>query len=138
MNNSFSYVTGSILRIACQSFLTYDQVEFKPGPSLNMIIGPNGTGKSTIACAIAIGLGFPAKVLGRSTKLSSYCKNDSNEECWIELELKGKPGDKNLIVRRVLSRDSEKSTFYLNGDQRSAKEVGERMEMLSVQVGNLW
>ena len=27
-----------------------------------MIIGPNGTGKSTIACAIAIGLGFPAKV----------------------------------------------------------------------------
>jgi hypothetical protein len=60
---SHRYVTGSIVRIACQSFLTYDQVEFQPGPALNMIIGPNGTGKSTIACAIAIGLGFPAKVL---------------------------------------------------------------------------
>jgi predicted ATPase len=42
--------------------MTYDQVEFKPGPHLNMILGPNGTGKSSIAAAIAIGLGFPAKV----------------------------------------------------------------------------
>lgn len=102
-----------------------------------MIIGPNGTGKSTIACAIAIGLGFPAKVrfspsvsfglrlirrvlllsqvLGRSTKISQYCKNDSNEETWIEIELKGKPGKKNLVVRRFLQRDSERSKFTLNG-----------------------
>ncbi|GAA5873376.1 hypothetical protein JCM16303_001107 [Sporobolomyces ruberrimus] len=137
VRDTTGYVTGSIVRIACQSFLTYDQVEFQPGPALNMIIGPNGTGKSTIACAIAIGLGFPAKVLGRSTKLSSYCKNDSNDECWIELELKGKPGQKNLVVRRTLSRDSEKSSFTLDGNHANAKEVGERMENLSVQVGNL-
>ena len=42
--------------------MTYDHVEFRPGPHLNMILGPNGTGKSTIAAAIAIGLGFPPKV----------------------------------------------------------------------------
>ncbi|GAA6029928.1 hypothetical protein JCM8097_009173 [Rhodosporidiobolus ruineniae] len=132
-----SYVTGSIIRIACHSFLTYDSVEFRPGPALNMIIGPNGTGKSTIACAIAIGLGFPAKVLGRSTKLSQYCKNDSNAETWIELELKGKPGKKNLTVRRFLYRDSEKSTFQLNGEEVPAHTVAEHMEELQVQVGNL-
>ncbi|GAA6015672.1 hypothetical protein JCM10207_008167 [Rhodosporidiobolus poonsookiae] len=131
------YVTGSIVRIKCHSFLTYDEVEFRPGPALNMIIGPNGTGKSTIACAIAIGLGFPAKVLGRSTKLTQYCKNDSNEETWIEIELKGKPGKKNLTVRRVLSRDSEKTKFLLNGNEANAKEVAENMEELQVQVGNL-
>ncbi|GAA6064062.1 hypothetical protein JCM10212_007036 [Sporobolomyces blumeae] len=131
------YVTGSIVRIACQSFLTYDNVEFRPGPALNMIIGPNGTGKSTIACAIAIGLGFPAKVLGRSNKLASYCKNDSTAETWIELELKGRPGKKNLVVRRVLSRDSEKTKFFLNGNEAAAREVAERMEELQVQVGNL-
>ena len=59
---SGSYVTGSIVRIACENFVIYSSVEFFPGPDLNMIIGPNGTGKSTIACAIAIGLGFPASV----------------------------------------------------------------------------
>ncbi|TNY24149.1 P-loop containing nucleoside triphosphate hydrolase protein [Rhodotorula diobovata] len=131
------YVTGSIVRIACHSFLTYDSVEFRPGPALNMIIGPNGTGKSTIACAIAIGLGFPAKVLGRSTKLSAYCKNDSNEATWIEIELKGKPGQKNLVVRRHLSRDSEKTRFELDGEDASSKAVMEQMEQLQVQVGNL-
>ncbi|BGP37124.1 Structural maintenance of chromosomes protein 5 [Rhodotorula kratochvilovae] len=131
------YVTGSIVRIACHSFLTYDSVEFRPGPALNMIIGPNGTGKSTIACAIAIGLGFPAKVLGRSTKLSAYCKNDSNEATWIEIELKGKPGQKNLVVKRHLSRDSEKTHFELDGKDATAKDVAEQMEELQVQIGNL-
>jgi chromosome segregation ATPase len=53
---------GSIVRIALENFLTYDSVSFTPGPDLNMILGPNGTGKSTIACAIAIGLGFSLKV----------------------------------------------------------------------------
>ncbi|BGP13190.1 Structural maintenance of chromosomes protein 5 [Rhodosporidiobolus nylandii] len=131
------YVTGSIVRIACRSFLTYDFVEFRPGPALNMIIGPNGTGKSTIACAIAIGLGFPAKVLGRSTKVSQYCKNDSNEQTWIEIELKGRPGKKNLTVKRYLSRDSEKTRFKLNDNDATAAEVAEHMEELQVQVGNL-
>lgn len=42
--------------------MTYDNVEFRPGPHLNMILGPNGTGKSSIAAAIAIGLAFPPKV----------------------------------------------------------------------------
>jgi chromosome segregation ATPase len=32
------------------------------GPHLNMILGPNGTGKSSIAAALAIGLGFHPNV----------------------------------------------------------------------------
>jgi chromosome segregation ATPase len=42
--------------------MTYDFVEFNPGPHLNMILGPNGTGKSTVAAGIAIGLGFKPEV----------------------------------------------------------------------------
>lgn len=53
---------GSIVRIHCVNFQTYDNVSCYPGPDLNMIIGPNGTGKSTLAAAIAVGLGFPPKV----------------------------------------------------------------------------
>jgi hypothetical protein len=49
---------GSIVRIKVQNFVTYTQVEVFPGPNLNMVIGPNGTGKSTIVCAICLGLGW--------------------------------------------------------------------------------
>jgi structural maintenance of chromosomes protein 5 len=58
----YSYVPGSIVRVQLHNFLTYDHVEFRPGPHLNMIIGPNGTGKSSIACAIALGLNWPPSV----------------------------------------------------------------------------
>ncbi|GAA6011423.1 hypothetical protein JCM11491_002778 [Sporobolomyces phaffii] len=137
VRDSTGYVTGSIVRIACQAFLTYDHVEFRPGPALNMIIGPNGSGKSTIACAIAIGLGFSPKVLGRSNKIREYCKNNSNEECWIEIELKGKPREKNHVIRRTLSRDTDRTVFHLDGIQARASEVAERMEDLGIQVNNL-
>jgi hypothetical protein len=64
---SASYVPGSIVRVQLHNFLTYDHVEFRPGPHLNMIIGPNGTGKSSIACAIALGLNWPPSVRYFST-----------------------------------------------------------------------
>lgn len=57
-----SFIPGSIVRVQLKNFVTYDYVEFFPGPYLNMILGPNGTGKSTIACAICLGLNFPAAV----------------------------------------------------------------------------
>ena len=52
------YQPGSILRVKLKDFVTYTAVEFTPGPSLNMVIGPNGTGKSTLVCAICLGLGW--------------------------------------------------------------------------------
>lgn len=45
-----------------KSFVTYESCTFSPGPNLNMIIGPNGTGKSTIVCALALGLGWNTNV----------------------------------------------------------------------------
>ena len=53
---------GSIVRVKLQNFVTYTSAEFFPGPSLNMVIGPNGTGKSTLVCAICLGLGWGPQV----------------------------------------------------------------------------
>ena len=53
---------GSIVRVKLTNFVTYTAVEFYPGPSLNMVIGPNGTGKSTLVCAICLGLGWGPQV----------------------------------------------------------------------------
>ena len=53
---------GSIVRVKLANFVTYTAVEFLPGPRLNMVIGPNGTGKSTLVCAICLGLGWGPQV----------------------------------------------------------------------------
>ena len=53
---------GSIARVKLENFVTYSSAEFFPGPSLNMVIGPNGTGKSTLVCAICLGLGWGPQV----------------------------------------------------------------------------
>lgn len=56
------YKPGAIVRIKVANFVTYTSAEFHPGPKLNMVIGPNGTGKSTLVCAICLGLGWGPQV----------------------------------------------------------------------------
>ncbi|EJU06652.1 P-loop containing nucleoside triphosphate hydrolase protein [Dacryopinax primogenitus] len=130
------YVPGSIVRIALENFMTYDSTEFRPCPYLNMVLGPNGTGKSSIASAIAIGLGFSPSLLGRSSSVHSYVKHGA-ESGWIEIELKGKPGQGNLIIRRGLVSNNDSSTYLLNGKNVPAKAVKDAVEELNVQVANL-
>lgn len=49
---------------------TYDYSVVYPGPHLNMIVGANGTGKSSIVCAICLGLAGKTAILGRGDKVS--------------------------------------------------------------------
>lgn len=51
------YKSGSIVRVKMLNFLTYDECEVFPGPKLNVVIGPNGTGKSTLTHAICLACG---------------------------------------------------------------------------------
>ncbi|KAH7912946.1 hypothetical protein BJ138DRAFT_1147123 [Hygrophoropsis aurantiaca] len=130
------YIPGSIVRIQLSNFVTYDWVEFRPGPYLNMILGPNGTGKSSIACAICLGLNWSPSVLGRATDLNSFVKND-RDSGYIEIELKGPKGEPNLVIKRNLNAKSRGSTFLLNGQSATGREITSRMAKLNVQVGNL-
>jgi hypothetical protein len=70
--SAMEHQPGSIVRVKLDNFVTYDSVEFFPGPSLNMVIGPNGTGKSTLVCAICLGLGWGPQVRIGSWVLFSY------------------------------------------------------------------
>ena len=40
-----------------------------------MVIGANGTGKSTIVCGICLGLGGKPSILGRATSATEYIKH---------------------------------------------------------------
>ena len=44
------------------NFMTYDDCSFEPGPGLNLVLGPNGTGKSSIVSALCVGLAGNPKV----------------------------------------------------------------------------
>ena len=61
-------------------------MEVNPGPNLNVIIGPNATGKSTIVNAICLGLGGKTTTLGRAKDPLAYIKHGC-ENALIEIEL---------------------------------------------------
>lgn len=148
---------GSIVRVKLQNFVTYTSAEFFPGPSLNMIIGPNGTGKSTLVCAICLGLGWSPQVchinvvlsivgtvteklqhLGRAKDVAEYVKHGCHEGM-IEIELAKRPKDRggNPVVRRVIKREGNKSQFYVNGKQAPQKGVLDLARSFSIQIDNL-
>ncbi|RQM29486.1 hypothetical protein B5M09_012717 [Aphanomyces astaci] len=56
------YVHGFIYRIRLHNFITYADAELFPVPCLNLVIGPNGSGKASIACALCVRLGGSTKV----------------------------------------------------------------------------
>eukprot|EP00124_Ichthyophonus_hoferi_P003391 Ihof_evm2s291 gene=Ihof_evmTU2s291 len=126
------YREGSIVRVALSRFVTYDSVEFRPGPNLNMIIGPNGNGKSTLVCAMCLGLGGQPKLLGRATKASDYIKY-GEESCRIELELQKEGG--NVIVERVITA-SNTSTWRINNCPAKEKDVAKIVEDFRIQFDN--
>lgn len=54
------------------------------------------------------------QVMARTKALRRYVK-DGTDEGFVEIELKGRPGKRNLTVRRSLSSKDDKSTFIING-----------------------
>ena len=60
---------------------------FSPFGSLNMVVGPNGTGKSTILCAICLGLGGEPRLLGRADDARLFIMHEQDlAEVEIEVE----------------------------------------------------
>jgi chromosome segregation ATPase len=54
------------------------------------------------------------------------------------MELKAPKGRRNYVIRRNLTATSKSSTFTLNGQPATGKEIQTKMAELNVQVGNMW
>jgi len=126
---------GRIVRLKLINFLTYDDCEFEPGQHLNVILGPNGTGKSSIVCAICLGLGGKPTLLGRAKDICDYVQH-RKDQATIEIELY-KASRPNLIVKRIINRGSQKTLWYLNGKESSQNHVVETVGKMNVQMNNL-
>uniref|UniRef100_A0A4W3I9B1 Structural maintenance of chromosomes protein 5 n=1 Tax=Callorhinchus milii TaxID=7868 RepID=A0A4W3I9B1_CALMI len=96
--------------------------------------GANGTGKSSIVCAICLGLAGRTSVIGRGDKVGLYVKRGFDKGS-IELELYKPPH--NLIISREISVSNNQSTWQINGEHATQKMVEEQTSALSIQVSNL-
>ncbi|SAM05558.1 hypothetical protein [Absidia glauca] len=129
------YVEGSIVKIVLRNFVTYDYCEFTPGPQLNMIIGPNGTGKSTIVCAVALGLGGSPLLLGRARNIADFVKTGESNAS-IQIELKKVTGP-NAVIQRNINKANNASTWKYNGRPATNKDIMTVITSLNIQVDNL-
>lgn len=128
------YVEGSIRRITMKNFLTYDYSVVYPGPNLNMIVGANGTGKSSIVCAICLGLAGKTTILGRGDKVGLYVKRGCHKG-FIEIELCKNDGS--IVIHREIHVENNQSLWMLNGRHCNQKNVEEEVKALRIQVSNL-
>lgn len=134
---------GSIVRVKLTNFVTYTKAEFHPGPNLNMVIGPNGTGKSTLVCAICLGLGWPPIHLGRAKDINEFVKHGAKKAS-IEIELKADPKrhSHNPIITTIIPKDGGKSAesktqFLIDGKKSTKKAVMDLARSFFIQVDNL-
>ncbi|NXJ07583.1 SMC5 protein, partial [Odontophorus gujanensis] len=128
------FVEGSIVRIFMENFLTYDTCEVRPGPNLNMIIGANGTGKSSIVCAICLGLAGKPSFLGRAEKVGLFVKQGCLKGL-VEIELFKVP--ENIVITREIQVVTNTSTWHINKKLTTLKAVEEQVAALNIQVDNL-
>ncbi|XP_014650918.1 PREDICTED: structural maintenance of chromosomes protein 5 isoform X2 [Ceratotherium simum simum] len=134
LQSSGPFVEGSIVRIAMENFLTYDICEVSPGPHLNMIIGANGTGKSSIVCAICLGLAGKPAFMGRADKVGFFVKRGCSKGM-VEIELFKISG--NLVITREIDVAKNQSFWFINKKSTTQKIVEEQVAALNIQVGNL-
>ncbi|XP_015276006.1 PREDICTED: structural maintenance of chromosomes protein 5 isoform X2 [Gekko japonicus] len=99
-----------------------------------MIVGANGTGKSSIVCAICLGLAGKPSFIGRADKVGLYVKRGCNKGK-VEIELFKIPA--NLIITREISVSNNQSTWYINKKLSTLKTVEDQVAALNIQVGNL-
>jgi chromosome segregation ATPase len=100
--------------------------------SLNMVIGANGTGKSTVLNAICLGLGGDPKLLGRADDLRAFIRH-GEAVATVEIHLAPHPGRPAHVFKRVLdankgsasakSRGRGSSTCFINNEHVSLKQV---------------
>ncbi|KAI9220614.1 P-loop containing nucleoside triphosphate hydrolase protein [Blastocladiella britannica] len=133
------FVRGSVKKVTVTDFMVYTHAEFDMHPKLNMIIGPNGTGKSTIVCALAVGLSNKPNMIERGSTIYDYVRKDAeSKRAIVEVVLStgaGNPAD--LVVRRIIDAGTKLSKFEINRKPIKSTSVDTFLRKYHVQVDNI-
>ncbi|KAJ8670552.1 hypothetical protein QAD02_001811 [Eretmocerus hayati] len=131
-------LSGYITKIYVKNFVTYDEVVVKPGRHLNLMIGPNGTGKSSIASAIVLGLGGSPKTIGRVQHVCDFIKSGHNSAV-IEIDLckdANNPSGEVVKITRTFDQDN-RSSWMINNKPVNYRNILEITKFYNIQVDNL-
>jgi len=126
---------ATYLAIKVQNFMTFGSITVKPSPRLNLIIGPNGTGKSSIVCAIGIALAGEPRMLGRAADVRDFVQR-GKERGMVHITLRGARAGECIAVERRMDVQN-KSEWLLNGMPAKREDVRRVMKDLNIQVENL-
>eukprot|EP00850_Spirogloea_muscicola_P011581 SM000072S21215 [mRNA] locus=s72:375971:384123:- [translate_table: standard] len=132
---SDDFATGNIVRMELDNFMTYNHIVIEPSSRLNLIVGPNGTGKSSLVCAIGVGLDGEAKMLGRAGNLGDYVQR-GKDWALVRVTLRGNLVGENIRLERKIFI-SGKSEWKIDGRPCTKKNVDELVELFNIQIGNL-
>lgn len=128
---------GSVVRLRLRNFMQYSEAELRPGPSLNLVIGANGSGKSSVVNGLALALGAKTAVLGRADSVADFIQL-GQEEAELEVELVNSGSRENHVITRAWGRDPKSKTRWtVNGKPATLKEVMALVKRLNVQTDNL-
>jgi len=102
IHNTNTLQNHSIKRIILNNFMTHKFAEIRPSSRINFVLGHNGTGKSSIVCAICLCLGGEPSDMDRSQDLQGYIMHGATMAS-VTIELQG-TGNKNITLTRVLKK----------------------------------
>jgi hypothetical protein len=70
---------GSIKKLELTNFMTHAFVELRPSSAVNFVLGANGSGKSSLVCALCLGLGGDVRDMERGKELKAYIMTGKTE-----------------------------------------------------------
>ncbi|KAK9813986.1 hypothetical protein WJX73_007994 [Symbiochloris irregularis] len=130
------YAKGAVMKVKVHNFMVYRDAEVVPGSRLNLILGPNGTGKSTLVCALCLGLAGDTKLLGRADTMSDFVLQ-GEAEGWIEITLSRDDNGRPITFRRQIRTRDNHSDWKIDGRAAKKDDVVKAVKGLHVQLDNL-
>ncbi|KAK6199192.1 uncharacterized protein RJT21DRAFT_131015 [Scheffersomyces amazonensis] len=131
--NKNQFRPGYIEKVKVSNFTTYSEGEFNLSPSLNMIIGPNGTGKSTLVAAICLGLGGKIDLIKRKN-MKSMIKTGQTRSI-IEIWIKNYDNEPSIIIKREFT--DKESRWSINNRPANESKIKEIRKKFNIQLDNL-
>ncbi|KAM0680986.1 hypothetical protein GINT2_000769 [Glugoides intestinalis] len=126
------YKNGNIISLDIKNFQAFTSQHFRFGPSLNLIAAPNGSGKSSIANAIAFVFNGSPKTVGKSKELLEYIKFGCLEaEITAEILYNG---EVIKLSRRITGTQNQ---YYMNGKLVFQKAYVNLLRQMKIDVNNL-